>query len=141
MALATVTNYPLGRALGVRVIGTATLRANADTTTSYVDSSELDCSVATTVNVQFALTHNDGTSYEWTYWWSPDDSTWFQQTNAATTAGATTITVQTNALTIGATGTWCVSLPVQSRYFKVALKRTGGTGANKVAVTATMLGA
>jgi len=124
------------RVADVRNIGSVALRASAATTTSYVASDHADVSAYERLSLEFTLTWVDSTSTQWYVEWSSDGTNWFRSTNTATSTGTHTLTVNEQTLVLGASTKWIHgAFDVADRYVRVAVKKTGGVGADALAVT------
>lgn len=143
MSEATVTKFttsPTERPLGaMRLIGQATLRASAATTTGYVQSNYAYCGTASKVSLLFSLTWVDSTSTEYYVAWSDDGTNWYRSINVATTAGTNTVTMNNQAVALGASTKWVDTFDVQAPYVSVFVKKSGGAGADALAVSADFL--
>lgn len=143
MAIATLTGFSAlskTRPVDNRLLLTAPLRAVLASTTSYVASNHLYVGQGEKVTFQFALVWADSTSTEWYIEWSPDATTWYRSLNLSAAAGVNTATLNNQSLASGASATWEDSVYVQDVYVRVAVKKTGGVGADTLGVTATILG-
>ena len=129
-----------GKSPNQRVLGTATLRAALATTTSYVASSHVQVSQGHRVVLEFALTWADSTSTQWYVEWSPDGTTWFRSINVSSSGGVNTVTLNNATFASGASAAWVDPIEPEGLYMRVNVKKTGGVGADALAVTATLLG-
>ena len=118
-----------------------TLRAALATTTSYVATSHMRTFDAEWVSLDFELVWVDSTSTQWYVEWSRDGTTWYRSLNASASAGTTTCVENANTLVSTATLNWNDGpIRVQGAYMRVSVKRTGGVGADTLAVFATLVG-
>ena len=138
MALATWTADPdlnlTTRGIDTRWVEVATLRALAALTTSYVASDHIG--VTKHERLTFLIFHNwtDATSIEWYYEWSNDASTWWRDTNSATSTSTNTITANNQTLAVSADANIAHTVDVKGRYVRVSIKKTGGVGADAASV-------
>lgn len=135
--MAEVSAYVLsanGGSLNRQWHKTATIRAAAATTTSYVASSHVDLIDVRKVNLLFAVGWVDSTSCEYYVEWSDDASNWYRSINVATAAGVNTVTANNQTIAVTASVKWADSFEKQARYMRVAVKKTGGVGADTLAV-------
>lgn len=131
---------PQSRPVGAKNCGTATLRASASLTTSYVASDYAKVSHFERVDVRLLFDWDDATSVEWYYEWSADGTTFYPEQNIATSAGTSTFTAQVNTRAVAADVNWADALYVTDNYLRVQIKRTGGAGTNAMTVALTGLG-
>lgn len=122
------------------VLGTSAIRAAAATTTSYVASNYVATGQAKRITLEFTLVWVDSTSTEWYIEWSHDGSTWFRSVDYAVGGGTNTGTVNVNTLASSASLKWVDSFEPEGIYMRVNVKKTGGVGADTLAVTAVLLG-
>lgn len=119
-------------------IGTA--RADAALTTSYVASSHVNVERFDSIAALLDLTWVDCTSIEWYVEWSFDESNWFRSVNVDASAGVNTITANSQTYAASASVKLCDGgIPVEAPFVRVAVKKTGGVGADSLAVTIGVL--
>ena len=123
------------------IIGSAVLRAALATTTSYVVTSYVSTAQAHRINVQFTMVWAASTSTEWIVEWSPDGTTFYQSVNYSVTGGVNTALLASNTFAAGASATWLDSYEIQDAFMRLSVKKTGGAGADTLAVACTLLGA
>ena len=132
---------PTDRSVNTRAQQTATLRASAATTTSYVASSHVRVGQFQYVSLDFILTWVDSTSTEWYVEWSQDGTTWYRSLDYAVSGGTITATLNSATIANAASANWNDGpIAVQDVYMRVFAKKTGGVGADTLAVTVTALG-
>lgn len=122
-----------------RAAPTATLRADAATTTSYVASSHVKTVAGVKIAVLIKVTWVDSTSTEWYVEWSHDGTTWYRSINVAPSAGTNTVTVNNQTHASGASVNLCDSFEPEGAYMRVNIKKTGGVGADKAEIIAQLL--
>jgi len=116
------------------------LRAAAAHTTSYVATSHFRCADAEWFSLDFALVWVDSTSTEWYVEWSQDGTTFYRDTAVAVSGGVGTLAVSSNTIALGATTNWNDGpYRVRDAYARVQVKKTGGVGADTLAVLASLL--
>ncbi len=115
--------------------------AVADPTTSYVTTNYVRAvtSSRSKMTVQFTLTWASSTSIEYYYEWSPDGTNWFRTLNLSAAAGVNTATLNNQTIVLGASAKWEDSMYVQDIFFRVNVKRTGGSASDTLAVSVTQL--
>lgn len=117
-----------------------TLRASAALTTSYVASDYTIVQPGRTVTLEFVLTWADSTSVEWYVEWSSDASTWYRSCNFSASAGTITATLNNATIANSASANWVDGpITVLDRYMRIRAKKTGGVGADALAVRAVVL--
>ena len=69
--------------------------------------------------------------------WSLDGVTFFRTCNKSVSGAAVTNTLSEDTLAVSASILlWIDTFPPQAPYFRVNVKRTGGSGTDKIAITA-----
>ena len=117
-----------------------TLRAALATTSSYVATSHMRTLDGEWVSLDFALVWVDSTSTQWYVEWSQDGTTWYRSLNYSASAGTITATANNATIVLGASTNWNDGpIRVQDNYMRVQVKKTGGVGADTLAVFATLL--
>lgn len=144
MALATITGFTADSVLrgnNKKVLYTAPLRAATATTTSYVASDHVYCGIGQKLSLEFALVWVDSTSTEWYLEWSSDGTNWYRELNLSPSSGTSTAYANNQTIANSASAKWIHSQDVVDAFVRVGVKKTGGVGADTLAVTAVVLGA
>lgn len=119
------------------------IRENLALTTSYVqggaNTNYFKCLGYDQITLEFTLTWVDSTSVEWYVEWSSDGTNWFRSLNYSASAGVITGVANNATIANSASAKWADSFPVQDVYCRVSFKKTGGVGADALAVTAVGL--
>lgn len=117
-----------------------TLLATVDPTTSYAaagTSSHVKCAGADTIGLLFTHVHGTSTSFEWYVEWSYDGTTFFRTCNKSVSGAAVTNTLSEDTLTVSSSILkWVDTFPPQAPYFRVNVKRTGGSSTDTIAIVA-----
>ena len=127
-----------------RIGQTAVLRASAATTTSYVATNHIRCADGVSIVFNFDLTWVDSTSQQWYVEWSDDGTTWRRETSTSNVAGVWTHVVKSQSMTLGASTSWTDGQELNAprtalgAYCRLQVKKTGGGGADALAVSATI---
>lgn len=124
----------------VKIVRTHVLRASAALTTSYVQSNYAKIANARRVVLRFTHTWADSTSVEYYVVWSWDGTTWFRSVNWATSGGVNTGTLNNQTIAPGASANWTDQFDTEGAYISVYAKKTGGTGADALAISVDAIG-
>lgn len=113
------------------------IRAAAVLTNSYVAATTVDDAYEYNQLVLHCLfTKGSLDSLEIKVEFSNDDTTYYRETNASTTAGTTTLTV--NEYTLASTANIEIAIPISTRYIKVSAKGTGTVTSSSLAINAVL---
>lgn len=124
------------------MIPTELIRSKEALTTSYVAAKTVDCDRLRAVSILLSLTWVDSTSCEWDLAWSPDGLDWYSPVNYSPSAGATTTVPANMTQAVTASVKWNDGpIAVQDRYLRVRAKKTGGSGADALAISVAKFGA
>lgn len=133
--------FPTSSVDAIRRIGYGVIvRAAAVTTTSYVESNHFRCVDGEWLSLDFTLAWVDSTSTEWYVEWSPDGTNFHRSLNYSAAAGVITASLNNATIASSASIKWNDGpIVVQDTYARVVVKKTGGVGADTLAVVATLM--
>ena len=115
------------------------LRAALAHTTSYVATGHMKTADGDFVSLALALVWADSTSTEWYVEWSQDGTTWYRSLNYSASAGVITTVANNATLVNGASANWNDGpIRIQDAYMRVQVKKTGGVGADTIAIYASL---
>lgn len=117
------------------------VRSAAILTGSYVAGTVLGLDGALNQNqnqliVYISFTKGSLTTAEVKIEFSPDNSTWYQETFKSVTGGTSTDTLGEHAYS--ATGNYRIAVPIKDKYIKISAKGTGTVTASSMAISAVV---
>jgi len=113
------------------------VRSSLILTTGYVAGTVLENTHGyNQLNLLLAFTKGSLTTAEIKVEFSPDNSTWYQETFQSVTGGTATETV--GAHQISASGNYRIMIPLKDRYARVSVKGTGTVTSSLMAVDAIL---
>lgn len=111
------------------------VRESAILTGSYVAGTVIEETLGSNQLVLLVnFTKGSLTTAEFKVEFSPDNSTWYQETFQSVTTGTATESLGEHQ--ISATGGYRISIPIKDRYIKISAKGTGTVTSSAMSITA-----
>lgn len=111
---------------------TGNIRASAILTGSYVAGTIIDTEGATQLILDVAFTKGSLTTAEIKVEFSPDGTTYYQESSSSVASGVDTVSLAYHQLS--ATGNYRIAIPVMDKKVKVSVKGTGTATSSLMAV-------